>query len=289
MLLAVDREADLENLSHQIEESAAFLRQRLGQISPKLAVVLGSGLGNMADELTEAIAVSYAEIPNFVTSTVAGHAGRLVAGKLGQTLLIALQGRVHFYEGYDMQQVTFGVRVLKALGVETLILTNAAGGLNPAYRPGDLMGIRDHIFFPGMAGFNPLRGPNDDSLGPRFPAMLNAYDPALLQLTVETAQELNLNFQQGTYIMLGGPNYETRAELKFLRQIGGDAVGMSTVPEAIVAVHGGLKVIGISTITNTATGEGEAEANHEEVMQVGREVGPRLASLLTKLIARIAP
>lgn len=277
----------MDNLTEKIAESAAFLRQRLGANIPKIAIVLGSGLGSMADSLAEATAVPYGEIPNFVASTVVGHAGRLVAGKLNSVPIIAMQGRVHFYEGYDMQQITFSVRVLKALGVETLILTNAAGGLNPDYRPGDLMGIRDHIFFPGMAGFNPLRGPNDDTLGPRFPAMLNAYDPELLQKVAQTAQELNIKFQQGTYIMLGGPNFETRAELKFLRQIGGDAVGMSTAPEAIVAVHSGIKVIGISTITNTATGEGDAEANHEEVLQVGREAGPRLANLLTHLIARL--
>jgi purine-nucleoside phosphorylase len=277
----------LENLSQKIQQSASFLREQLGQNIPRLAIVLGSGLGSLADELSEAIAVPYSTIPNFVVSTVAGHAGRLVAGKLGQTPLIALQGRVHFYEGYDMQELTFGVRVLKALGVETLILTNAAGGLNPAYRPGDLMGIRDHIFFPGMAGFNPLRGANDDTLGPRFPALQNGYDPALLKLAVEVAAEQGLTFHQGTYIMLAGPNYETSAELKYLRLIGGDAVGMSTAPETIVAVHGGMQVLGISTITNTATGEGEAEATHAEVVAVGQAVGPRLASLIKGLIAKL--
>jgi purine-nucleoside phosphorylase len=277
----------LENLSQKIQQSASFLREQLGQNMPRLAIILGSGLGSLADGLSEATAVPYNTIPNFVVSTVAGHAGRLVAGKLGQTPLIALQGRVHFYEGYDMQELTFGVRVLKALGVETLILTNAAGGLNPAYRPGDLMGIRDHIFFPGMAGFNPLRGANDDALGPRFPALQNGYDPALLKLAVEVAAEQGLTFHQGTYIMLAGPNYETPAELKYLRLIGGDAVGMSTAPETIVAVHGGMRVLGISTITNTATGEGEAEATHTEVVAVGQAVGPRLASLIKGLLAKL--
>jgi purine-nucleoside phosphorylase len=277
----------LENLSQKIQQSASFLREQLGSNIPRLAIVLGSGLGSLADELSEAIAVPYSTIPYFVVSTVAGHAGRLVAGKLGQTPLIALQGRVHFYEGYDMHELTFGVRVLKALGVETLILTNAAGGLNPAYSPGDLMGIRDHIFFPGMAGFNPLRGANDEALGPRFPALQNAYDPALLKLTAEVAMAQGLTFHQGTYIMLAGPNYETPAELKYLRLIGGDAVGMSTAPETIVAVHGGMRVLGISTITNTATGEGEAEATHAEVVAVGQAVGPRLASLIKSLITKL--
>ncbi len=277
----------MENLSQKIGESAAFLRQQLGSDIPKLAIVLGSGLGSLADELTEAKAVSYANIPNFVVSTVAGHAGRLVAGRLGEVGLIAMQGRVHFYEGYDMAQVTFGTRVLRALGVETLILTNACGGLNPAYRPGDLMGMRDHIFMPGFAGFNPLRGPNDEALGPRFLPLLNAYDPQLLQLTTETAHELGITFHQGTYIMLAGPNYETRAELKYLRQIGGDAVGMSTVPETLVAVHGGMRVLGISTVTNIATGEGHSEATHAEVLEVGQAAGPRLTSLIKTLLTKL--
>jgi len=277
----------LDSLSEKIEQARAFVGSKLGARQPKVAIVLGSGLGDLADELSEAVAVSYSEIPGFVSSTVKGHAGRLVAGKLAGQEIIAMQGRVHFYEGYGMQQITFPVRVLKALGIETLLLTNAAGGMNPAYRPGDLMGISDHIFMPGLAGNNPLIGPNDDTLGPRFPALLNCYNPNLLDLASQEAQSLGLTFHRGIYVMVSGPFFESKAELRYLRQIGGDAVGMSTAPETVVAAHSGLRVLGISTITNTATGEGEAEANHEEVLAVGREAGPRLAKLVKAILAKL--
>jgi purine-nucleoside phosphorylase len=211
----------------------------------------------------------------------------MVIGKLDGYEVIAMQGRAHFYEGYDMQQITFYVRVLRALGIETLILTNAAGGLNPLYRPGDLMGITDHIFMPGMAGHNPLRGPNDDTLGLRFPAMLMAYTPALLDLAKRESRRLGITFHQGVYVMLAGPSFETRAELRYLRMIGGDAVGMSTAPETIVATHSSMRVLAISTITNTATGDGKAEANHQEVLEVGRKAGPRLAQLIKAIVAKL--
>ncbi len=270
-----------------IQQARSFVESRLGKTPPKVAIVLGSGLGSLAEELTGTTSVPYASIPGFAASNVVGHAGRLVAGKLDGKELIAMQGRVHFYEGHDMDLVTFPVRVLRALGVETLILTNAAGGLNPSYRPGDLMGIRDHIFLPGLAGMNPLRGPNDDEVGLRFPPLLKAYTPSLLELAGEEAKKLGIKFHQGIYIMVAGPSFETGAELRFLRQIGGDAVGMSTAPETVVAAHGGMQVLGISTITNTATGEGDAEANHEEVLQVGKEAGPRLSKLVKAILAKI--
>lgn len=277
----------MSNLKESIEQARAYLAPKLVGHNPKVAIVLGSGLGDLADDLSDAVSIPYAEIPGFVVSTVQSHAGRLVVGKLEGIELVAMQGRVHFYEGYEMQQITFGVRVLKALGVETLILTNAAGGLNPAYRPGDLMGIRDHIFMPGLAGYNPLRGPNDDEMGLRFPPLLTAYTPDLLDMAEQEAQRLGITFHRGIYVMVAGPSFETGAELRYLRMIGGDAVGMSTAPETIVAAHGGMRVIGISTITNTATGEGEAEANHEEVMQVGRETGPRLAKLIKAILTKL--
>lgn len=277
----------MDNLREKIEQARAFIAPKLENRAPRVAIVLGSGLGSLADELTEAVSIPYAQIPGFAASTVQGHAGRMVVGKLEGQELIAMQGRTHFYEGHEMQQITFYVRVLKALGVQTLILTNAAGGMNPTYRPGDLMGIKDHIFMPGLAGYNPLRGPNDDELGVRFPPLLNAYTPALLNLAEQEATKLGINFHQGVYVMVAGPSFETAAELRYLRMIGGDAVGMSTAPETIVAAHSGMHVLGLSTITNTATGEGEAEANHEEVLAVGREAGPRLAKLVKAILAKL--
>jgi purine-nucleoside phosphorylase len=274
--------------SHELVNHAHdYLQPVLGERAPKIGMILGSGLGGLADELKEAVAVPYNTIPGFVSSTVFGHAGRLVAGKLAGTPVLAMQGRFHYYEGHDMAQVTFPVRVMRSLGIETLVVTNAAGGLNPAYRPGDLMGIADHIFLPGMAGANPLRGPNDEALGPRFPGMVNAYTESLLQLAQEAASALGITFHRGVYVMLTGPNFETRAEMRMLRGWGADAVGMSTAPEVIVAVHGGMRVLGISTITNSLNPDLTVEANHEEVLQVGQEAGPRLATLLKSIVPKI--
>jgi purine-nucleoside phosphorylase len=250
--------------------------------------VLGSGLGGLADEIEDPAIIPYSQIPYFAVSTVQGHAGRLVAGTLSGVPVLAMQGRLHTYEGYDMATVTFPVRVMKQLGVNVLILTNAAGGMNPDFRPGDLMGISDHIFLPGMVGNNPLRGFNDERLGPRFPAISGIYPKEFLDITTEEALALGIVFHRGVYVMLTGPNFETFAELKFLRAIGGHAVGMSTVPEAVVAAHGGMRVLGISTITNLATGESHSEANHEEVLEVGREAGPKLAALIKRVLPRIA-
>lgn len=278
----------MDNLREKIEQARAYIAPKLAGRAPKVAIVLGSGLGSLAEELSEAVSIPYGEIPGFAASSVQGHAGQMLVGKLEGHELFAMQGRIHYYEGHDMQQVTFYVRVLRALGVQTLLLTNAAGGLNPAYRPGDLMGIKDHIFMPGLAGVNPLRGPNDEELGVRFPPMLTAYTPNLLTLAEQEANQLGIKFHRGVYVMVAGPNFETPAELRYLRMIGGDAVGMSTAPETTVAAHGGMQVLGISTITNTATGEGDAEANHEEVMAVGREAGPRLAKLVKAILAKLS-
>ena len=270
-----------------LQQAQAHVTARLGEHHPEIGIVLGSGLGSLADELEDSVALPYSDIPGFVGSTVHGHAGRLVAGRLGGKEVLAMQGRFHYYEGHDMAQVVFPIRLMRTLGLSTLIVTNAAGGLNPTYRPGDLMGINDHIFLPGMSGANPLRGPNDDSVGPRFPGMVNAYSPELLQIAQAEATKLGITFHQGSYIMLTGPNFETRAEMRMLRAWGADAVGMSTVPEVLVAVHGGMRVLGISTITNSLKPDTNAEANHEEVLEVGREAGPRLTALVKALLPQI--
>ncbi|MEI7556633.1 purine-nucleoside phosphorylase [Candidatus Chlorohelix sp.] len=277
----------MDKIYEKAEAAKDFLNKVLEDRLSKVAIVLGSGLGSLAEELTEQIAIPYRQIPFFSQSTVEGHAGQLVAGKLEGVPLIALQGRLHTYEGYDMATVTFPMRVLKALGVEILILTNAAGGLNPTYQTGDLMGLNDHIFLPGMVGNNPLRGFNDERLGTRFPAINRVYPPEFLDIATEEAGKLGVNFQRGVYIMLTGPNFETPAELRFLRGIGADAVGMSTVPEAIVAAHSGMRVLGISAITNMATGAAGVEPNHLEVLEVGRQTGPRFAKLIKNVIPRL--
>jgi purine-nucleoside phosphorylase len=277
----------IENHAAKIKESAEFVQSRCPEpVQALVAIVLGSGLGSLAEEIQNPTFIPYHEIPNFVVSTVQSHAGRLVIGQLQGVNIIAMQGRVHYYEGYEMSQITFPVRVLKALGVQTLILTNAAGGLNLNFKAGDLMGISDHIYMPGFAGINPLRGANDDDLGPRFPPMLDIYSPELLKIAQAEADKLGITFHQGVYCMLGGPHFETRAELRFLRGFA-DAVGMSTAPETIVAAHSGIKVLGISTVTNIATGENDSSANHEEVMEMGKTVGPRLANLIKNILPQV--
>ncbi|MCX8063486.1 MAG: purine-nucleoside phosphorylase, partial [Anaerolineales bacterium] len=235
----------------QIDAAADFLRSRLPSL-PKVGLILGSGLGEIADLIPNPIVVPFSEIPNWPLSTVEGHKGRLVAGELeGQKVLIS-QGRVHYYEGYSMAQVAFPVRVMQRLGIETLIVTNAAGAVNPEFEPGDLMLITDHLNLIGMAGLSPLRGANLDELGPRFPDMSGAYDRTLCEFAREAAQEYNIRLREGIYICLAGPSFETPADLRFLRLIGADAVGMSTVPEVTAARHGGTRVLGISGISNKA-------------------------------------
>jgi len=270
-----------------IEEAAGWIRSRTGY-HPRLGIVLGSGLGALAREVEKADTFPYGDIPHFPPSTVEGHAGRLVVGCLEGVEAMVMQGRAHYYEGYSMQQVTFPIRVMRALGVQTLFLTNAAGGLNPSFRPGDLMLITDHLNLVGMTGFNPLRGPCDPELGPRFLDMSQAYDSHLREVALKVARELGLPLHQGVYAMLAGPSYETPAEIHFLRLIGADAVGMSTVPEVIVARHGGMRVLGISGISNLAAGVGQ-KVSHEEVLEVSRVLAPRLSALLRGIIREIAP
>ncbi|MDY7042011.1 MAG: purine-nucleoside phosphorylase [Chloroflexota bacterium] len=272
----------------EFAEAADFIRSRT-QYSPNVALILGSGLSPLADEIADADVIPYEEIPHFATPTIEGHAGRLVLGRLEGREVLVMQGRAHYYEGYSMQRITLPVRVMRMLGVETLIVTNAAGGLNPQFRAGDLMLITDHINLVGMAGLNPLRGPNDSDLGPRFPDMSQAYDPTLRELALRVARRLDLPIWEGVYICLAGPTFETPADLRFLRLIGVDAVGMSTVPEVIVARHGGMRVMGISGISNVAITEpteGKV-ASHEEVLEAGRVLVPRLISLLRGVLREL--
>jgi purine-nucleoside phosphorylase len=274
--------------SKDISSATANIRERT-RYRPVVGLVLGSGLSGLADAVPDSDLIPYDTIPHWPVSTAPGHTGRLVIGRLeGQEVLI-MQGRAHFYEGYSISQLAIPVRVMHALGIRTLLLTNAAGGLNPTFQAGDLMLISDHLNFPGMAGHNPLRGPNLDDIGPRFPDMTAPYDPALRQLAHEVAVELGFTLKKGIYAYVAGPNYETPAELRFLRTAGADAVGMSTVPSVLVARHAGIRVLGISTITNLAHPDPPAgtELTHAEVLAVGAQVVPRLTSLIHALLRRL--
>jgi purine-nucleoside phosphorylase len=246
--------------------------------------VLGSGLGGFADDFEESVAIPYEDIPGFVRSTAKGHAGKLVVGKVDSVPVLAMQGRVHYYEGYSLEEVTFAVRTFGLLGIKTLILTNAAGGINVQLTQGALMVISDHL---NLMGVNPLRGPNDERFGPRFPDMSSVYSPELQELVVEEAKAINVEVRRGTYVALPGPSYETPAEIHLLRNLGADAVGMSTVPEAIVARHMGLEVLGISCITNMAAGISDQPINHEEVMATGDRVRATFTELLQRVIGAI--
>lgn len=270
------------------DEAAAFIRT-CSQHRPAIGLVLGSGLGPLADQIEEATSIPYVEIPHFPISTVAGHAGRLVIGKLGGATVCAMQGRFHFYEGYSLAQTTLPIRVMSRLGINTLILTNAAGGVNPNFEVGDLMLIEDHINFVGMGGQNPLIGPNLEAFGTRFPPMNRAYTHRLRQLTQAVAAEQGIELRRGVYLYVAGPNFETPAEIRFARTIGADAVGMSTVPEAIVAHHAGLEVLGLSTITNLCidTVDTSVEPTHEEVTAAGKIIVPRLTQLLVGVLTQL--
>ncbi|MEZ4835971.1 MAG: purine-nucleoside phosphorylase [Caldilineaceae bacterium] len=268
------------------EEAAAFIRARTDH-QPRVGLVLGSGLSPLAEVVENTDILPYGEIPHFPVSTVEGHAGRLVIGRLAGVDVCVMQGRFHFYEGYTQQQITFPVRVMQRLGIDTLILTNAAGGINPSFRAGDLMIIDDHINFMGITGNSPLHGPNLDAFGLRFPSMTDVYTPALRRLAADVAERQGEKLQHGVYAALSGPAFETPAEVRFMRIIGADAVGMSTAPEAAVARHAGMRVLGISTITNVAVDviDSEAQTSHEEVMETGKLVVPRLTRLLLGVLA----
>ena len=248
------------------------------QVVPQVAVILGSGLGALADEVEVDAVFPYDELPGFPVSTVAGHAGQLVVGSLAGTTVVVMQGRFHYYEGYPMSLVVFPVRVMQSLGASSLIVTNAAGGLNLDFDAGDVMLITDHI---NAMGSNPLIGPNEETLGPRFPDMTHAYDPELRALALNVAQREGIPLRQGVYVATSGPTFETRAERRYLRLIGGDAVGMSTVPEVITANHGGMRALGFSAITNKATGEADQEPDsHEEVIAMAKVAGEKLVRLV---------
>ncbi len=270
------------------QEAADAIRTRTKQ-RPTLGLVLGSGLSSLADGIPDADIIDYADIPHWPRSTVEGHSGRLVIGELqGHTVLI-MQGRVHSYEGYTPQQITLPVRVMKLLGIETIILTNAAGGINPDFEAGDLMLITDHINWAGMTGLNPLKGPNVDYFGLRFPDMTFPYDPALCQLAREVAAEQEQTLREGVYTFLSGPNFESPAEIRMFHTLGVDAVGMSTVPSVTVARHAGMRVLGISSITNVAPHHPKPDhvTSHEEVMETGAIIVPRLMALLNGILQRL--
>jgi purine-nucleoside phosphorylase len=275
----------------QVLEAAAFLRSKLGPFAPKIGVVLGSGLGAVADAVSDAVLVPYAEIPHFPQSTVEGHSGRIVAGLLGGVPIIVMQGRVHFYEGYTPQQVTFPMRVLGALGVRVVILTNASGGIKDGYRIGQLLVLSDHINF---LGFNPLIGPNEprfafrEGAGLRFFDMTEAYSKGLRALAQKAAEADGFTMDEGIYLAVSGPSFETPAEIRAFRTLGATLVGMSTVPETIVARHMGLEVLGISCVTNLAAGLGTTPLSHQEVFEAGKQVEHRLAGLFKRLLPQIA-
>jgi purine-nucleoside phosphorylase len=265
-------------------EAARFINSRAAGHSPRLAIVLGSGLGGVAEAITDPVEIAYSDIPHFATSTVEGHAGRLVIGSCGGVDVAAMRGRFHFYEGYSMEEVTLPVRAFAQMGVRSLILTNAAGGASPDFEPGSLMIITDHI---NLMGENPLRGPTAARPGPRFPDMTHVYSASYIAAAREAAREMWLKLNEGVYIALRGPSYETPAEVRMLRALGGDAIGMSTAPEAIVARHSGMNVLGLSCITNVAAGLIDGEINHQEVMEVGARAGRQLSELIVRLIPRL--
>ena len=275
-------------LYDQVKEAVTAIQEHTLQ-KPAVALILGSGLGDLASELRDAVAIPYGQIPHFAHSTAIGHAGRLLIGMLEDVPVVVMQGRLHLYEGYSLQVLTLPVRVMYSLGAHTLIVTNAAGGINDAYRQGDFMLIRDHINMPGLAGASPLVGPNDERFGERFPALAQAYDAGLRALARSVAARgPDITLHEGVYTMVGGPNYETGAELKFLGIIGTDAVGMSTVPEVVVARHMGMRVLGLSLITNAATGDETQEVNHAEVLAVADAARPKFAALVRGIVRGIA-
>jgi purine-nucleoside phosphorylase len=268
----------------RIEAAASWLEARLTR-RPRVALILGSGLGKLADDFEDAQVFAYKDIPEFPVSTVEGHAGRLVVGRIEGVNVIAMQGRFHYYEGWSLEDVTLPVRVFKRLGCDTVFVTNSSGGINPDYRAGDLMLIADHI---NLTGVNPLRGHNDPRLGLRFPDMTEAYDRELRRIAIETARDLKQQLHIGVYAGVQGPSYETPAEISMLRRLGGDAVGMSTVPEVIVASHAGLRVLGISCITNAAAGISDTKLTHDEVQDNARHAYAQFSRLLRAILARLA-
>ena len=271
------------NWLEKIKETSEFISSRVNGKLPKTAIILGTGLGNLVDHINIEVEIPYGEVPNFPVSTVQGHKGRLIFGTLGEKYIMAMQGRFHYYEGYSMKEVTFPIRVMKALGVKTVFVSNASGGMNPEFKVGDLMVITDHVnLFPE----HPLHGKNIDELGPRFPAMGEAYSQRLIEMARTIAKEKNVRLMEGVYVGTQGPTFETPAEYRYFWRIGGDAVGMSTVPEVIVAKHGGMEVFGISVITDLGV-EGIVEkVSHEEVQKAADAAQPIMSMLIREIINR---
>ena len=273
----------MSELRKKIEETVAFLRTKT-DAQPGIGIILGTGLGALVEDIDVEISISYSEIPNFPISTVEFHAGKLIFGTLCGKSIVAMQGRFHYYEGYSMQQITFPVRVMKFLGVHTLLVSNACGGINAGIKPGDIMLITDHI---NLLGDNPLIGENDDTLGPRFPDMSEPYSRALIQLTEDIARNEKIDVKKGVYAAMTGPNLETGAEYKFLRTIGADVVGMSTIPEDIVAIHSGMQVLGFSVITDACVPEELKPANIPEIINTAKEAEPKLTLLIKNVVEKI--
>jgi len=270
----------------QIDETSAAVRAQLKEM-PKIGMILGSGLGSLATFIEQPTFISYSQLPCWPVSTVIGHSGRLVNGRLEGRPVIVMQGRAHYYEGYSLAQISLPVRVMQRLGVEILVVTNAAGAVNPEFSPGELMLITDHLNLMGMAGQSPLRGPNLDEFGPRFPDMSVAYDRELRKLAHEVVKENGLLLREGVYACLAGPSFESPADLRFLRTAGADAVGMSTVPEVIAARHAGTRVLGVSGISNKANLDGSTMTTHEEVLEAGKKIVPQLLTLVRGVLRRL--
>lgn len=270
----------------QIDAATDAIRART-DIQPEIALILGSGLGELADSVENQTIIPTRELPHWPVSTVPGHKGRLVIGELEGKKVLVLQGRTHFYEGHNISQIGLPIRVMQRLGIKKLIVTNAAGGLRDSFMAGDLMIITDHLALLPMAGENPLRGPNLDEFGTRFPDMSQVYDPEYIKLTREAGQELGIPMHEGVYVCLSGPTFETPTDCRFLKLVGVDAVGMSTVPEAIVAKHGGMRILGISTITNKIDPDGTNKATHEEVLETGDIIAPKLMKIVRTVVGRM--
>jgi purine-nucleoside phosphorylase len=281
-------DAAVASTAERVAEAANAVRTR-AELRPRAALILGSGLGELADEIQSPSVVPYQQIPYFPVSTVAGHAGQLVLGELQGTPVVAMRGRIHFYEGYSLREVAFPVRVLRRLGADVLIVTNAAGGLNESFETGDLMVLSDHLNIMGMAGQSPLVGPDEPLLGVRFLDMLSAYDADLRALAHRVADQQGFVLREGVYAMVGGPAYETLAEIRFLQRAGADAVGMSTIPEVLVARHEGMRVLGISAITDMAVGKGAVhEISHTDVLAAAQRIKPRLAAVVRGVLSGLA-
>jgi purine-nucleoside phosphorylase len=273
----------MTELRRTINEAVAYLRTKT-RATPPIGIILGTGLGGLAKEIKKDVVIEYEKIPHFPISTVESHHGKLIFGTLAGKKVVAMQGRFHYYEGYTLQQVTFPVRVMKFLGVHTLLISNAAGALNPLFRKGDVMLMVDHI---NLLGDNPLIGPNDDTLGPRFPDMSEPYSRALIELAEKTALDLKIKLQKGVYVAMQGPNLETRAEYRFLRTIGADAVGMSTVPETIVAVHMGMRVLGFSILTDECFPDALKPVTIKEVIAVANKAEPKMTAVMKEVVRRM--